>query len=199
MIQFPVMELFYSIQGEGVHSGTPAFFIRLGGCSVGCHWCDVKESWDASAHNQLEIEDIIAQVESSDAKTVIITGGEPCEYDLALLTKTLKNKGFQTHLETSGAFPITGEWDWICISPKKFKSPLESELRKADELKVVIYNKSDFEWAIDHSLKVNDGCIQLIQPEWSKQDSMNGPIIEFVKKNPAWRISLQTHKFLEIP
>ena len=199
MTEYPVMELFYSVQGEGIHTGTPAFFIRLGGCSVGCHWCDVKESWDRSKHNTLSVEKILEEVKSAQTNVVIITGGEPCEYDLSDLTRVLQDSGYKTHLETSGAFPITGIWDWVCISPKKFKAPLDSELKKADELKVVIYNKSDFEWALNHGLKVRDNCSRMLQPEWSKQDLVGEKIIEFVKLNPEWRISLQTHKFLNVP
>jgi organic radical activating enzyme len=195
---FPVMETFYSIQGEGFHSGTPAYFIRLGGCDVGCHWCDVKESWNAESHPVKSLGEIISEVESSGAKTIIITGGEPLMYDLSGLTKTLKMKNFKLHLETSGAYPLTGEWDWICLSPKKFKEPLPEIYSKANELKSIVYNKDDLRFAEENSKYINRNCVLFLQPEWSRREAMLPLIVEYVKQNPEWRISLQTHKYMGV-
>lgn len=198
-LTLPLMEQFYTIQGEGFNTGKAAYFIRLGGCDVGCHWCDVKESWDAEAHPDTRIEEIVVQASSYPAKTVVITGGEPLIYNLAPLTAELKKAGITVLLETSGAYPLTGEWDWICLSPKKFKAPLPSVLRNAHELKVVVFNKSDFKWAEQHAAQVNSECRLYLQPEWSKKDEMTPYIIDYVKENPKWMISLQTHKYLDIP
>jgi organic radical activating enzyme len=197
--QLPVMELFYSIQGEGRHSGKAAFFIRLAGCDVGCHWCDVKESWDKDKHTLKEVKELVQQAKESGASIVIITGGEPAMYPLDKLTQALKKEGLLVHLETSGAYSISGTFDWICVSPKKRKPPLEESLQKADELKVVIYNKDDFNWAEKTGLGVKEGCALFLQPEWSKANSITPPIIEYVKHNPRWEISLQIHKYLNIP
>lgn len=209
-ITFPVMEMFYSIQGEGFHTGTPAFFIRLGGCDVGCHWCDVKESWDAEKHPVQSIDEIISDAESSGAKTIIVTGGEPLMYDLTSLSKKLRNKNFKLHLETSGAYPLTGEWDWICFSPKKFKEPLSEFFSVANELKVIVYNKDDFHFAEEMSSVIGSprGILSngvnrpsvsfFLQPEWSRRETMLPSIIEYVKQNPKWRISLQTHKYIGV-
>lgn len=195
----PVMEFFYSIQGEGMHSGKAAFFIRLAGCDVGCHWCDVKESWDRDKHLLKEINEFVEEAKNSGAPMVIITGGEPTMYSLQKLTKTLKQEGFVVHLETSGAYPIDGIFDWICVSPKKRKPPLKETLQTADELKVVIYNKDDFNWAEKNALGVKEKCKLFLQPEWSKANSVMHWITEYIKNNPKWRISLQTHKYLNIP
>lgn len=195
---FPVMEQFYSIQGEGFHQGKAAYFIRLGGCDVGCHWCDVKESWDADVHPNISVEDITAGV-SKEARIVIITGGEPLMYDLDFLTGTLRKKGLKTHLETSGAHPLTGRWDWICFSPKKFARPKDEFYRVADELKIVVYNKSDFGWAEEHKERISGSCKFFLQPEWSKAREMQPLILDYIRKNPEWQISLQIHKYLNIP
>lgn len=197
--RYPVMEHFYTIQGEGANSGKPAYFIRLGGCDVGCHWCDVKESWDAAAHPACSIAEMIGWVEKSGAQHVVITGGEPLMYDLTLLTAALKEKGWDLWLETSGAYPVTGYWDWICVSPKKFKQPLASVLKVADELKVIVFNGSDFSWALQHKELTNDQCDLFLQPEWSKEKTVLPLIIDFVKSHPGWRISVQTHKYMNIP
>jgi 7-carboxy-7-deazaguanine synthase len=199
MSTIPVMELFYTIQGEGVHAGKPAFFIRLGGCDIGCHWCDVKESWDAKNHPSMTVEMIVDAAKQSGANMVVITGGEPLMYDLAELTKALKHAGFKIHLETAGANPLTGVWDWICISPKKNKQPLVENLSEADELKVIIYNQSDFSWAEKWAEFVDVKCAKLLQPEWSKQEAMQPKIIAYAMDHNQWQISLQTHKFLNIP
>ena len=195
----PLMEEFYTIQGEGFHKGTAAYFIRLGGCDVGCVWCDVKDSWDASSHPKLTINDLLAEAKQTPAKIVVITGGEPAMYNLEKLTKVLQNEGYKTHIETSGAYQLTGEWDWVCLSPKKFKKPVDSVMQLADELKVVVFNNSDFKWAEAHAQLVNSKCSLFLQPEWSKEAEMNPKIIEYTKQNPQWRISLQTHKYLDIP
>jgi organic radical activating enzyme len=193
------MELFYTIQGEGVHAGRPAFFIRLAGCDIGCHWCDVKESWDAALHKIMSIDVIVEQAIESKAKIVVITGGEPLLYPLDDLTAALKNAGLLTHLETAGANRLTGCWDWVCVSPKKFKKPLSENLIRADELKVIVYNKSDLDWAEQCEPLVKEQCIKLLQPEWGKSAQMNKLIVDYAKEHPDWRISLQTHKFLDIP
>lgn len=192
------MESFYSIQGEGYHTGKPAFFIRLAGCDIGCSWCDVKESWNIENSTVKTVEELVNEAISHNSKRVIITGGEPTMHDLAPLTTALQKVGIKTHLETAGVYDITGSWDWICISPKKFKSPLQSELLKADELKVVIVNKSDFKWADDNSKSVNSDCKLYIQPEWDKSEKVLDSIHNYVKDFPQWRISLQTHKYMNI-
>ena len=195
----PLMEDFYTIQGEGFHQGKASYFIRLGGCSVGCHWCDVKESWDASKFPLISVEDIAKRTDPFPAKIMVVTGGEPLEFNLTPLTAALKSKSLQTHLETSGAYPLTGNWDWICFSPKKFKDPLPEIFSVAHELKVIIYNKSDFEWAESFASKVDKKCRLFLQPEWSKQNQMLPVIIDYIKKNPQWEISLQIHKYMNIP
>lgn len=195
----PVMETFYTIQGEGANTGVACYFIRLGGCDVGCHWCDVKESWDAGKHPETNITEILEKVLGSNARAVVITGGEPCMYDLTEITALFKASGIQTFLETSGSYEITGSWDWICVSPKKFSAPLQKSLAKADELKVVIFNKPDFQWAEKNASFVHEGCRLYLQPEWEKREQMTALIVEYVKQNPRWRISLQTHKYIDIP
>jgi len=196
--QLPIMEVFYSIQGEGKHTGKAAFFIRLAGCDVGCHWCDVKESWDEKKHPLRDSKELVKEAKASGAPIVIITGGEPTMYPLDKLTQLLKEENLLVHLETSGAYPITGKFDWICLSPKKRKAPLPESLKKADELKVVIYNKDDFKWAGQNALSVKETCTLFLQPEWSKANSMMPLITEYIKNRPQWRVSLQTHKYLNI-
>ncbi len=195
----PVMESFYTIQGEGFHAGKAAYFIRLGGCDVGCIWCDVKESWDAGIHPQKSVDELVDEASQFPGRLVVITGGEPVMYNLEEITKGLQNAGFKTNIETSGAYPITGSWDWICFSPKKFKAPHESIFPVANELKVIIFNKSDFAFAEKYAGLVNKNCKLLLQPEWDRQDEMLPLIIEYVKQNPKWEISLQTHKFMNVP
>lgn len=195
----PIMEAFYTIQGEGFHSGKAAYFIRLGGCDVGCVWCDVKESWNADDHPFQSLEEIIGGAEEHTGKMVVITGGEPLMYDMEPLTTGLKAKGFQTNIETSGAYPMSGQWDWVCFSPKKFKEAHESIFPVADELKVIIFNKSDFRFAEKYAALVNDNCQLMLQPEWEKQEEMLPLIIDYVKENPQWKISLQTHKWMGVP
>lgn len=197
--KLPVMEAFYTLQGEGFHAGRAAYFIRLGGCDVGCVWCDVKDSWDASIHPQFTIEQIVNEASQHKGRLAVITGGEPLMYDLDELTKALKQAGFQTNIETSGAHPMSGHWDWVCFSPKKFKEAHPSIFEQANELKVIVYNKSDFKFAEKYAKLVNKDCQLLLQPEWSKKDSMQPLIVDYIKENPQWRISLQTHKYLEIP
>lgn len=195
----PVMEEFYTIQGEGYNTGTAAYFVRLGGCDVGCHWCDVKESWDAGIHPKKSILEIVSEASRYPGKTVVITGGEPLMNDLTALTTALKAAGIRTFLETSGAYPLTGEWDWICVSPKKFKAPLPAVLRQAHELKVIVYNKSDFGWGEQHAVQTGPECRLFLQPEWSKANSMTPLIVDYVKEHPQWKVSLQTHKYMDIP
>ncbi|MFN3590169.1 MAG: 7-carboxy-7-deazaguanine synthase QueE [Spirosomataceae bacterium] len=197
--KLPVMESFYTLQGEGMHQGKAAYFIRLGGCEVGCVWCDVKESWDAQAHPSYSVEEIIEKAVGFPGRLVVITGGEPLMYQLDELTEKLQKVGFQTNIETSGVYPISGKWDWVCFSPKKFQTPVDSIYAHANELKVIIYHRSDFEFAEKHAKLVNEGCHLLLQPEWSKQTEILPLIIEYVKQNPKWKVSLQTHKFMEIP
>lgn len=193
------MESFYTIQGEGAFQGHAAYFVRLGGCDVGCVWCDVKESWDASLHPLVNVEDIVAGAVASGAPLVVITGGEPAMYDLTILTSGLRKAGLKTNIETSGVYPLTGEWDWICFSPKKFKVPHPSIYDVADELKVIVYNRSDFEWAEEYAMKVDKSCELFLQPEWSKEKEMLPLIIDYVKAKHQWKISLQIHKYMNIP
>jgi 7-carboxy-7-deazaguanine synthase len=195
----PVMEYFYTIQGEGEFQGHAAYFIRLAGCDVGCVWCDVKDSWDVAAHPRVAIAKLVEQVRRSGARIAVITGGEPAMHDLTALTEALAREGIRTHIETSGVYPLTGKWDWVCFSPKKFKSPHPSVFHIAHELKIVVYNKSDFEWAEDLATYVSGNCLLFLQPEWSKEKEMTPLIVDFVKANPKWRISLQTHKYMNIP
>lgn len=195
----PLMEHFYTIQGEGKHSGRPAYFIRLAGCDVGCVWCDVKDSWDSEKHPLVSLDEIISPILESSANFVVITGGEPAMYDLTFLTQKLKEEGKEIAIETSGCYPLKGEIDWYCFSPKKFKAPDDEAYSKADELKVVIAHPSDFEWAETHAERVRSNCELYLQPEWSKQDRFLQPIIDYIKANPKWKISLQTHKFMQIP
>ena len=194
----PLMEEFYTIQGEGFHKGTAAYFVRIGGCDVGCHWCDVKESWNADLHPPTSTSQIINNaVKYSD--TVVVTGGEPLTWNMNILTQGLKAKGAKVHIETSGAYELTGEWDWICLSPKKLKLPTSEVYAKANELKVIIYNKSDFDFAEKQASKVNSDCVLYLQPEWSRKDKVIPLIVEYVMQNPKWKVSLQTHKYLNIP
>lgn len=195
----PVMEHFYTIQGEGFHQGKAAYFIRLGGCDVGCVWCDVKESWDASVHPLMSAEQLLAAVNNTPASLVVITGGEPLMHPLETLTETLQEAGLQVHLETSGAHPLSGTWDWICLSPKKFKAPLEPILHLAHELKVIIYNKSDFEWAETYAAAVRPGCKLYLQPEWEKAAAVTPLIVAYILENPQWELSLQLHKYIHVP
>lgn len=197
--KLPIMEAFYTLQGEGFHAGRAAYFIRLGGCDVGCVWCDVKDSWDASIHPQFTIEQIVGEAKQFKGRLAVITGGEPLMYDLDELTTALKEAGFQTNIETSGAHPMSGHWDWVCFSPKKFKEAHPSIFEQANELKVIVYNKSDFKFAEKYAKLINKDCQLLLQPEWSKKDTIQPLIVEYIKENPEWRISLQTHKYLEIP
>jgi 7-carboxy-7-deazaguanine synthase len=194
----PLMEEFYTIQGEGFHTGRAAYFIRVGGCDVGCHWCDVKESWNPEIHPATTINHI-ADEAMKYAKTVVVTGGEPLTWDMNPLTRQLKKANLDIHIETSGAYPLTGIWDWICLSPKKTKPPVKEIYEKAHELKVIVYNKHDLEWAEEHAAKVGSDCILFLQPEWSKREIVMPLVSQYVMDNPKWRISLQTHKYIGIP
>ncbi len=194
----PLMEEFYTIQGEGFHKGTAAYFIRVGGCDVGCHWCDVKESWNAETHPPTPVQHIVENA-AKYSDTIVITGGEPLTWDMNFITSELKKRGMKIHIETSGAYPLTGQWDWICLSPKKLKLPTEEIYKKAHELKVIVFNQHDLKFAEQQAAKVNDDCILYLQPEWSKRDKMIPLIVEYVMDNPKWKVSLQTHKYLNIP
>jgi organic radical activating enzyme len=196
----PVMEHFYTLQGEGFHQGKAAYFVRLAGCDVGCVWCDVKESWNADAHPKLTIENIINEIKKKTSSgIVVITGGEPLMHDLNELTEQLNREGYQTHIETSGSHKLTGKWNWICLSPKKFKDPLIDVIPLADELKIIIFNKSDFEWAEHFAKDVSANCKLYLQPEWEKSDLITPLIIEYIKANPKWELSLQIHKYINVP
>jgi organic radical activating enzyme len=197
--QLPVMEHFYTLQGEGFHQGRAAYFIRLGGCDVGCVWCDVKDSWDADKHPRYEIDYLIAEVKKTATELVVITGGEPLMHNLDELTKQLKGAGLQTNIETSGAHILSGKWDWICLSPKKFKAPLPGILPHANELKVVVFNKSDFDWAEKYAAQVSPTCKLYLQPEWDKAGEITPLIIEYIKAHPQWELSLQIHKYINVP
>lgn len=195
----PVMEHFYTLQGEGYHQGKAAYFIRLGGCDVGCVWCDVKDSWDAEKHPKYEVRSLISEVRKTPAEIVVITGGEPLMHNLDELTKELQQAGLKTNIETSGAHPLSGTWDWICLSPKKFKAPLPEILPQAHELKVVIFNKSDFDWAEKYAALVSSACKLYLQPEWDKASEVTPLIIDYIKANPKWELSLQIHKYINVP
>lgn len=197
--RLPVMESFYTLQGEGFHQGKAAYFIRLAGCDVGCVWCDVKESWDADKHPVLPVNDIVKTAIQYPKTIAVITGGEPLLHKLDALTDALKNQGFKTHLETSGSSPLSGIWDWICLSPKKFKAPLPELIQAANELKIVVYNKSDFAWAESFVSAISPDCKRYLQPEWSKAQQVTPLIIEYIKENPLWELSLQIHKYINVP
>ncbi len=196
---YPVMEHFYTLQGEGVHTGKAAYFIRLGGCDVGCVWCDVKESWDAAAHPLMTTTDITAMAAAEPGRIAVITGGEPAMHNLTDICTQLHGAGFKTHIETSGAHLLSGDLDWVTLSPKKFKAPLDENFVKAHELKIVVFHKSDLEWAEEHAAKVNGECKLYLQPEWSKRETITPLIIEYIKRHPKWQLSLQTHKYINIP
>ena len=197
--QLPVMESFYTIQGEGFYQGRAAYFIRLGGCDVGCVWCDVKESWDASKHPQVNIDDLVKQVKSTPAELVVITGGEPLLHNLIKLTNKLQAAGLQTNIETSGSSPLSGSWDWICLSPKKFKAPLPEVVPFANELKIIVFNKTDFKWGEEFAAQVSPNCKLYLQPEWSKSEEITALIVDYIKANPKWELSLQLHKYINVP
>jgi 7-carboxy-7-deazaguanine synthase len=197
--ELPLMEEFYSLQGEGFYAGRPAYFIRLAGCDVGCHWCDVKESWDANKHTKVLVSELVQRVLNSGTRLVVITGGEPAMYDLTLLTESLRSAGTEIAIETSGAYSLKGHFDWVCLSPKKFKMPLEENYKKAHELKMIIFNKHDLVWAEELKQKINSSSKRYLQPEWDKRDEVLPIMLDYVKKNTEWTISLQTHKYLNIP
>jgi organic radical activating enzyme len=193
------MEMFYTLQGEGYHQGKAAYFIRLAGCDVGCVWCDVKESWDASKHPVFSVEEIVSNALAHPARLAIITGGEPLLYNLDALTTALKKVGFELNIETSGSSPMSGNWDWVCLSPKKFKAPLTESIQAASELKVVIFNTHDFEWAETYAKQVAPNCKLYLQPEWDKSNEITPLVIEYIKANPKWELSAQLHKYIQVP
>ena len=195
----PVMEHFYTLQGEGYHQGRAAYFIRLGGCDVGCVWCDVKDSWDAEKHPKLNIDDLILNIEKTPADLVVVTGGEPLMHNLDELTFALQSAGLKTNIETSGAYPLSGSWNWVCLSPKKFKAPLPEILSFANELKVVVFNQSDFDWAEKYAALVSPECKLYLQPEWDRASIVTPLIIDYIKQHPQWELSLQIHKYINVP
>ena len=197
--QLPVMESFYTIQGEGFYQGRADYFIRLGGCDVGCVWCDVKDSWDASKHPQVNINELVKQVKSTPAELVVVTGGEPLLHNLTTLTNKLQAAGLQTNIETSGSSPLSGSWDWICLSPKKFKAPLPEVVPFANELKIIVFNKTDFKWGEEFAAQVSPNCKLYLQPEWSKSEEITALIVDYIKANPKWELSLQLHKYINVP
>jgi 7-carboxy-7-deazaguanine synthase len=212
LISLPVMESFYTLQGEGFHQGKAAYFIRLGGCDVGCTWCDVKESWDPALHPVYSSEEIVYKAvqllqdktgltnQLTDREAIaVVTGGEPFMHDCTSLTQQLRAAGFRTHVETSGAYPASGIWDWVCLSPKKFKSPVPDNILRADELKVVIFHPSDFEWAEQFASQVSADCKLFLQPEWGRTDRITPLIIDYIKEHPEWRFSIQLHKYIHVP
>jgi 7-carboxy-7-deazaguanine synthase len=199
MATYPVMEHFYTLQGEGAYMGCAAYFIRLGGCDVGCVWCDVKESWSIDAHPRMSVAALLTAASQHPGKIVVITGGEPAMHNLEPLTNVLKKSGFRLHIETSGSAPLTGYWDWITLSPKKFKKPIASVCLLAHELKIIVFNKSDFEWATEYAAKVDKNCKLYLQPEWSKVTVLSPQIVTYIQEHPQWQLSLQTHKYLNIP
>ncbi len=194
----PLMEAFRTVQGEGAHTGRPSFFMRIGGCDVGCHWCDVKESWDAQKHPLTSLDELLELPGNQDS-IVVITGGEPLMWDMGPLTEGLRARGFRVHLETSGAYPVTGTWDWVCLSPKKTKAPLAEWYALANELKVIIFNDDDFKWAASHAAQCSAQVELFVQPEWSRRDQNIPKIIDFLESNPQWRLGLQTHKYIGMP
>ncbi|HVF97936.1 MAG TPA: 7-carboxy-7-deazaguanine synthase QueE [Flavisolibacter sp.] len=198
-IKLPVMEHFYTLQGEGVHTGKAAYFVRLGGCDVGCVWCDVKESWDKDKHPLWEIADLVNTIKKTPAQIVVITGGEPLLHNLTALTQALHKAGLKTHIETSGSSPLSGVLDWITLSPKKFKAPLPEVLPHANELKIVVFNKTDFAWAEMWAAQVSCSCNLFLQPEWSKAEGITPLIVDYIKMHPKWQLSLQTHKYINVP
>ena len=195
----PLIDQFYTLQGEGAFAGEAAYFIRVGGCDIGCSWCDEKISWNPSQHKSVSVDEIIEKIKKYNGKTLVITGGEPSLYNLSALTKEAKKVGFNTHVETSGAYKLTGEWDWICMSPKPQNNALEENFKRANELKVIVFNKSDIEWAEKCAKKVSANCKLYLQPEWSRHNENTPFIVDYIKENPKWRISIQSHKFMKIP
>jgi organic radical activating enzyme len=198
-LKLPLIEEFYTVQGEGYHMGKPAYFIRLGGCDIACNWCDTKISWRADKHKLAKVERIAESAERSGAGVIVVTGGEPTSYNLMPLCNELTERNIDLHIETSGAYPLTGEWDWICLSPKKQQPPEKTIFKLANELKVIIFDEEDFEWAEECAKQVNQNCKLYLQPEWSRQSVLTQKVVEYVKQNTKWSISIQAHKFMKIP
>ncbi|GAB6279362.1 MAG: 7-carboxy-7-deazaguanine synthase QueE [Lentimicrobium sp.] len=198
-IELPIMEEFYTLQGEGIQTGRAAYFVRLGGCDIACEWCDTKESWNSNLFPPKKVDDLLLRIMAAKAQSVVVTGGEPLNWNLDYLCQKLKENNIRTFLETSGSQPLSGLWDWICVSPKKSSPPLDYLLDKADELKVIVHDQTDFTWAEENASKVRPDCYLLLQPEWSQRLQITPVIIDYIKKFPQWRLSLQAHKFLKIP
>lgn len=197
--KLPLVEEFFSLQGEGYHAGRAAYFIRLGGCDVGCSWCDSRFSWNPELYPMIATDSIIDNAVKSGTDSVVVTGGEPLTWNLDYLCEGLKRYNIDTFIETSGAYPLSGKWDWICLSPKMNMPPLDDICNLADELKVIIQEKSDFEWAEKYRKMVSSGCRLFLQPEWSRSERIIGEIVKYIKENPVWRVSLQIHKYMHIP
>lgn len=197
--RLPLVEEFFTLQGEGYHTGKAAYFIRLGGCDVGCSWCDTRFSWDKGLYPLVETEHIIANAVKSGTDAVVVTGGEPLMWNLDDLCSGLANNNINTFIETSGSHPLSGKWDWICLSPKRNMPPLEYICRIASELKVIVEVESDLEWAERYREMVSENCMLFLQPEWSRSGKVIPIIVEYIKRNPAWRISIQAHKYMHIP
>lgn len=195
----PIMEEFFSIQGEGYHTGKAAYFIRIGGCDVGCSWCDVKESWNADLFPPTEVEKVVSLALVSPIRSVVVTGGEPLEYNLNYICNLFKKERFTLFLETSGSAQLSGIWDWICLSPKKNNPPVENIYGKANELKIIVESEDDLRWAEKNAEKVEKHCLLYLQPEWSVREDIKTSIIDYILKNPQWQISMQIHKYLKIP
>jgi 7-carboxy-7-deazaguanine synthase len=198
MMHYPVMERFKTLQGEGAFTGVSAWFIRLGGCDVGCAWCDVKESWEASAHPQVSVDALVDEALAAQTAIVVVTGGEPLMHDCGPLTSAIRAAGLKVHLETSGAHPFTGDWDWVTLSPKRFKAAQSEAFERADELKVVVVNRQDYAWAEEHATRLRPEAVRYLQPEWDRRDRLHEGLVEYIASHPSWRLSLQTHKYLEI-
>ena len=198
-IILPIMESFHSIQGEGFFAGTPSYFLRIGGCDVGCDWCDVKESWDANIHPLRKVDDIVKEILDTGVSIVVVTGGEPLSWNMEYLTDSLRHHGIKLHLETSGSYALTGYWDWICLSPKKFHPPLDAIKGIVHELKIIVRNRHDIKWAEQHSKSVNNSCRLYLQPEWKNREKVTPLIIDYIMRNPIWKISIQKHKYLNMP
>lgn len=194
----PIMEHFYTLQGEGAHTGMASYFIRIGGCDVGCHWCDVKESWEAGKHPLTDVDSLVQEA-TKYSKTIVLTGGEPLMWNLDYICSKLKELNCKIHIETSGAYPLSGQLDWVCLSPKKTQLPKLEVIKKANELKCIIFNQHDFQFAESFASQVSNDCELFLQPEWSRREIMMPKIVDYILENPKWKVSLQSHKYLNIP
>jgi len=195
----PIVEEFYSIQGEGFHTGKAAYFLRIGGCDVGCRWCDEKRSWNAKEWEAVNVEEVVQRAAQQPAKAIVVTGGEPLMWNLDYLCALLDNCGIQKFLETSGSYPLSGQWEWICLSPKKNVPPLPDLLQHANELKIIIETEEDFIWAEENAVLVSADCKLWLQPEWGRSQKMIPVIVDYILNHPQWNMSLQSHKYMGVP